>query len=376
LKEVLNKELFTDLYTELASTHHSKYIHIGGDETYLLGHCPICAKKAAEEGISKLYIDHIKMLCDIIIKLGKRPILWADIALKYPESLSLLPKETIFIDWNYGWDMNRFGDHQKLLNSGFEIWGAPSIRSHPDNYFLTLWDRHAKNIRDFVGQARQMGYKGIILTSWSTSGEFDALHESSSDIFDLYAIRHVYPITGFNMLIAAYSESLRSPNPLDIKHFITGYCKETYGLNLYQADSFWLALTTAPYEVEQGKVIASASLSLENLMDSQINASAILAALAPQKNKDEFEQYRLMTAIRIQYLAYEQIENRVNSVLFSTIDLPEILTALKKLILNASMIDQRFINLNQYYFHLDELLAENHLRDLKPQRLYAQLSKQ
>ena len=31
----LNKKLFTTLYTDLASTHNSPYIHIGGDETYL-----------------------------------------------------------------------------------------------------------------------------------------------------------------------------------------------------------------------------------------------------------------------------------------------------------------------------------------------------
>ena len=375
-QEALNRELFTDLYTELVKTHHSKYIHVGGDETYLLGHCPICAKKAAEEGISKLYIDHIKMLCDIIIKLGKRPILWADIALKYPESLSLLPKETIFIDWNYGWDMNRFGDHQKLLNSGFEIWGAPAIRSHPDNYFLTLWDKHARNIRDFVDQARQMGYKGIVLTSWSTSGQYDALHESSSDIFDLYAIRHVYPITGFNMLIAAYSESLKTSGRLDIIHFITSYCKEKYGFNGHQADSFWRALTAAPYEVEQGKVLAKDSLSLENLMDSQINAASILSRLVPLKNKDEFEQYRLMTAIRIQYLAYEQIESRVNSAMFSKEQIPEMIKALKQLILNAGVLDRRFIDLNRSFFHLDELMAENRMRNLKTQLLYEQLSKE
>ena len=61
--------LFTDLYTELASTHTSKYIHIGGDETYLLGHDEKCRIKAAQEGKSKLYTDYIKMLCEIVIKL-------------------------------------------------------------------------------------------------------------------------------------------------------------------------------------------------------------------------------------------------------------------------------------------------------------------
>ena len=47
----LNKQLFTRLFTDLAATHSSPYIHIGCDETHLLGHCPLCKKLAAEEGL-------------------------------------------------------------------------------------------------------------------------------------------------------------------------------------------------------------------------------------------------------------------------------------------------------------------------------------
>ena len=59
--------LFSDLYKELASTHTSKYIHIGGDETYLLGHDERCRKRVAEVGKSRLYIEYIRMLCNIVI---------------------------------------------------------------------------------------------------------------------------------------------------------------------------------------------------------------------------------------------------------------------------------------------------------------------
>ncbi|MGZ3778865.1 MAG: family 20 glycosylhydrolase, partial [Mucilaginibacter sp.] len=107
--------LFSDLYKELISTHTSKYIHIGGDETYLLGHDARCQKKVAEEGKSKLYIDYIRMLCNIVIKMGKTPVMWADIAMKYPDAIKLLPKGTILVDWNYGWSLSNFGDHQKLM---------------------------------------------------------------------------------------------------------------------------------------------------------------------------------------------------------------------------------------------------------------------
>lgn len=185
LKEDLNKALFKDLFSDLISTHSSNYIHIGGDETYLLGHSERSKKKVQQVGKGRLYGDYIKLLCDLVISLGKRPVLWADIALKYPDALKLLPKETIFIDWNYGWDINMFGDHSKLLESGFEIWGSPSIRSHPDNFFLTQWEKHFKNIRDFIPTARNFGYKGMVITSWSTSGLYAPVFETTRDIVDL-----------------------------------------------------------------------------------------------------------------------------------------------------------------------------------------------
>ncbi len=92
----LNRELFTKLIKDMISLHDSPYVHIGGDETFLLGHCEKCKKKAAEVGLSRLYFDHIKLICDIVSSLGKKPVVWADIALKYPDYVHLLPKETVF----------------------------------------------------------------------------------------------------------------------------------------------------------------------------------------------------------------------------------------------------------------------------------------
>jgi hypothetical protein len=371
-----NKKLFTDLFTELAATHPSKYFHIGGDETYLLGHCDKCKAMAAKEGTSKLYIDHIKMLCDIVISLHKIPVMWADIALKHPEALKLLPKQTILVDWNYGWDMNNFGEHEKLMQSGFEVWGAPAIRSHPDNYFLTEWEKHFKNIRDFIPVCRQLGYKGIIMTSWSTSGQYSTVWETSDDITDLYAIRHVYPITGFNMLLNAYTKSLQTQTALNIPEFIKTYSKEQYGFNDEQSSSFWKALTTSPYEINQGKVVSSTNISVSQLADSQALAVKILYQLQPQKNKEEFEHYRLMADIRMLYLSYQKIEAEVNDASFTNAQIPSTLVQLKKLLSDAQLIDQRFINLNKNTLYADELKEENDLRNSKINLLYQRLAKE
>jgi hexosaminidase len=376
LQEELDKALFRDLFSELAATHPSKYFHIGGDETYLLGHCARCSLKAKEQGKSKLYIDHIKMLCDLVIQLGKRPVLWADIALAYPEAIKLLPKETIFIDWNYGWDFNRFGDHKKLVESGYEIWGAPSIRSHPDNYFLTQWEKHFKNIRDFIPAARQIGYKGIIMTSWSTSGQYSAVNESSTDIIDLYAIRHLYPITGFSMLIQAYFESLASLQPLNIETFIEKYAADKYGFNKEQSAKFRSALKMAPYEIQQGEVKSPRPMSVQNLLDSASMTAETFRDLVPSHHKDEFEHHRLMADVRVYYLTYQRIEKQVNSDAFTKEELPNVISLLKNLLADSEKLNKRFIALNKHHFYTAELQHENDLRNSKVKILYDRLTRQ
>ena len=72
---------FSELFAEVAALHPSKYFHIGADETYLLGLCGNCRAVADREGKSRLFVDYVKAMCDIVHRLGKTPVIWADIAL-------------------------------------------------------------------------------------------------------------------------------------------------------------------------------------------------------------------------------------------------------------------------------------------------------
>jgi hexosaminidase len=376
VEETLNKALFTDLFADVAASHNSPYVHIGGDETYLLGHCPKCIKRVAEVGKSRLYIDHIKMLCDIVIGLGKKPVLWADIALKYPDAIALLPKGTVFIDWNYGWEVNRFGDHEKLLKSGYEVWGSPSLRSNPDNFYITQWEKHFKNIKDFVPAAAQFGYKGIIMTSWSTSGIYSPVFISHSDIVDLYAIRHVYPLSGFNILMAAFTASLKRTGPLDINEFIRSYTEKNYGFDAGQASKFWTALTKAPYDVAQGKVISPVRMSVKDLRDSAMFSVQLFNELNPVRGQNEFEHYRLMAAIRLFYLDYLLIEQEANSENFERSNIPKLMSRLKQLKEQQSILNEKFISLNGNFLLPAEVEQENQLRNAKIDLLYKRLAGQ
>jgi hexosaminidase len=374
LEEEKARQLFTDLFTELEEIHTSKYVHIGCDETRLLGKGAQSKAKIEKEGIGKLYGDYVAMICDVVIKMGKIPVLWADIALKYPESLKYLPKSTIFVDWNYGWALDNFGNHAQLMKSGFEIWGAPALRSFPDNYNLSTWQKHLDNIRDFIPQGRTLGYTGMVMTSWSTSGVYSYHNENEADIIDLYAIRRVYPLTGFNLLLKAFNDGLQSASPLDMTSFINQYGKERYGFNEQQSHQLWTALTRIPYQVRNGRAVGT-NLSIRQMVDSAAISAKILANLKPSKNHNDLEHYRLMANTRWLYLAFKDLENQANSNDFDNKENQVLLMKLKELINYGEKLNRKYIKINKAVFYTSELKVDNELRIIKIKLLYERLAR-
>ena len=83
-----------------------------------------------------------------------------------------------------------------------------------------------------------------------------------------------------------------------------------------------------------------------------------------------------MADIRMLYLSYQKIEAEVNDTSFSNSKIPSVLVQLKKILSDAKLIDQRFINLNKNTLYADELKEENDLRNSKINLLYQRLAKE
>lgn len=177
------------------------------------------------------------------------------------------------------------------------------------------------------------------------------------------------------MLIAAFGESIKSGGAIDIENYIHKYAKEQYGFTDEQAASFWTALKTAPYEISGGKVYAPLPTTVKLLLDSTLAAAVILNDLRPDKNKEEFEQYKLMEAIRVYYLQFHYILETVNSPSFTPAQVPGVLAELKTMMANGDVLDRQFIKLNKAYLYPAELKEENDLRNMRIRLLYDRLSK-
>jgi hexosaminidase len=371
LKTKADSSLFADLFADMVSLHSSKYIHIGGDETYLLGHCAECSKKVQKEGKSKLFADYMKMMCGIVTKLGKIPVMWADILLKYPESATELPKETVFIDWNYGWKTNYFGDISSLQQKGLTFWGAPAIRSHPDNWYITCWEKHFNNQRDFIPYARKAGYEGIIMTSWSTSGLYGFTWDVGYDVVDMEQIRNTYPLSGFRILVAAYAQALKQPGPINPQNFVVQYAGERFGLEGNDPEKFWQALIVPPEPIVEGQPTSSRSIAeMRATLDT---AREIMNGLKPVRNQKEFEHFRLMLDLRDHYLAFKELEAKYNSENFTRKDVKQLIPELEQLLAGSKNLDKRFSSLNKEFLYDSEIQDQNRIRNLKLHELYHRL---
>ncbi len=357
------EELFREIFAEVAALHDSEYFHIGGDETYLLGLCPECSAFVEEHGKSKLFVDYISKMCRIVTELGKKPVLWADIITMYPEAVNELPADAVLVDWNYGWDVRRFGDIDKVYASGLEIWGAPAIRSSPDSYYLTDWAKHFRNQAEFIPYARSAGYKGIIMTSWSTSGLYGVLFEPGDEVVAIDPIRTVYPMSGFRIALAMYGEALRSDGPVDPEGFVLRYGAERFGFSAGEAAVLWRVLAAPQRQVRYG-IESGTRAPVAEVLAATRAVRDELYTLVPRRNRREIDHLRLMMDLRVQYLEYKVIEAEFNSPGFSRAGAAALLARLEgEVISKNDELARRFTELNSGYIKEAELPYLNSVRE-------------
>lgn len=75
---------------------HSDKFNICADETFDLGKGKSRAY-CEEKGVGNAYVEYVSQLCSYVKTLGCTPMMWGDIIVKYPDLLSQIPEDTIFL---------------------------------------------------------------------------------------------------------------------------------------------------------------------------------------------------------------------------------------------------------------------------------------
>jgi hypothetical protein len=386
------RDFFTELYSDMLSMHQSKYVHIGGDETRILD-CKRCQEAWGDDGEelgkSKLYVEYMTMIAEIVIAQGKTPLLWADMILAHPDAIADMPKNVIYIDWNYGWKFDRFGENPRTLikKYGLKFWGASSIRSSPDDYHVTSWSKHMKNQAVYVSYARKSGFEGMVLTSWSTSGQYgyEWFWPEVVEIFPLRQVYpHAYPNDAFRMNTLGFIEAVQQEKTFKPKDFAHQYAQQRFGLAARESKKLWNILTDE--SLNNKVIVGSSPLSgIKGLPDNKRVVSTTLAKvrelqaaltkIVPKKNPKEFAHYHLQIDFREYYLSFRQIQYLVQSTGFSEKNNLEAIKQLEQLLARSVDLNKRFKKLFSGKLYDTEIERLNQYRNKKAILLYQRLTR-
>lgn len=363
-------ELFSELIDDMISLSTSDYFHIGCDETRLLGSCKECKAFVKKHGVSKLFADYVKKISEMVLEKGKIPVLWADIILKYPEHADAIPKEAIFVDWNYTNEPRKGKEIDKLQAMGFDFWGAAALRSGPDNMYITDWEKHFTNQEFYIPFAREKKFSGMIMTSWSTSGQYSYTWDFPAwDLLHLEEIRNVYPITGFNILLEAYIHSLTNKG-LNSKEFIKEYGEKQFGFSKSDSEVFLQLFTHPAYVINGHSINGQPKLSIADVNTMFKKVQEDISQLKPEKNTHEFEHLKLMMDIRENYLDFKLFEEQYNSAGMNASNINETYRMISSIKRASDELDARFIALNSSVLYRPEMEHLNSMRSKKLNDLY------
>jgi hypothetical protein len=169
-------DLCNALLDDVLNSFGSDMIHIGGDETWQLGSCPLCKIRAEEsegDGKAKIYGEHFGPLAQKVLKHGRVPAIWGDMFRDHPSALEYIPQETSIFDWAYRTGVKETAP--LFLDRGYKVVACPALHTYNATW-LHIPESEA-NIRQHVQDARELNLDGVCVTTWECGlfGAYDTL---------------------------------------------------------------------------------------------------------------------------------------------------------------------------------------------------------
>jgi hypothetical protein len=156
------------LYREIAPLGSAPFVHVGGDEITELGQGQ-SKNLVASKGLESVYLDHLRRLAELLGPHRKRPMIWGDVVMKYPNRLADLPDDMVVASWEY------------KPHDDYGPWIAPFQRAQVDffvapgvnnwNRIFPNLDQALPNIRAFTAAGQRGGAIGQLNCTWDDNGD-------------------------------------------------------------------------------------------------------------------------------------------------------------------------------------------------------------
>ena len=154
---------------ELTPCVRSPLVNIGCDETYDIAFGR--SKEACDaRGRGRVFAEFAAEIAGAAARLGKRPMIWGDIALSHPECLEILPNDIVALAWGYE-PTSAFDEWgSALAKSGREFWMCPGTSS-----WRSLTGRTTErngSIDAAVAAGVRHGASGVMICDWGDTGHW------------------------------------------------------------------------------------------------------------------------------------------------------------------------------------------------------------
>ncbi|TDE15215.1 glycoside hydrolase family 20 zincin-like fold domain-containing protein [Dyadobacter psychrotolerans] len=195
-----------DVIGELCDAFSAPWFNVNCDETFDLNK----GKSKAyidSIGADRFYADHLNFLYGILKAHNKKMMLWGDVAIQYEKIPDMLPKDVVYLTWEYGSNDQYDKWIKPFASRGLEFMVCPGVlnsyRMFPDMLMAK------SNIKGFIQQGKANGATGAFTTLWDDGGAY----LFSADWYGVYAA-------------AEKSWNLKTTNE---KSFDLRYSKAAYG---------------------------------------------------------------------------------------------------------------------------------------------------
>lgn len=150
-------------------------IHVGCDEVFHLASCPCCQKRlAAGETRADIFAAHLARIHEFVTgELGKRMMIWDDMADFLPDILPRIPKDVELVFWEYDFCVHgkqtKFGNRKRC-----DIFKKYANRV---SYHAAPRELRLDNVMTMIHYAKQYAPAGFYLTTWEHACDFMYAYE-------------------------------------------------------------------------------------------------------------------------------------------------------------------------------------------------------